>query len=831
MSFPKLSIFPILLLVLSAGISSAQIDVDYASPKKYSIASISVESDRAVNKRIVSSLSGLSVGQEVLVPGDELSKAIDNLWKQKLFSDVEIKVDDRGDSKIDVIIHIQMRPRLSGYVIEGLSKGQRKTIDEKIGISKGEVVTEQYVHNIKNTIRSHYVEKGFASPSIKVIRIQDTLYNGNSDKMRIIVDRGGKTKIDRVIVEGNTAFSDFKMRTLLKKTKQNTLLYVFRSSKFMANEYENDKKNVIAFYNRKGYRDAKLVADSVYDSDENRLSVYLRVDEGSLYHFRDVTFSGNTKYSSQTLQKVLDIDKGDVYNPVKLETNLKMNPAGFDVSSLYMDDGYLFFNVQPIEKSIDNDSIDLEIRIFEGPQATINKVSVKGNERTNDHVVLRELRSRPGRKFSRSDIMRTQRELANLGYFDPEQLDLTTQPNPSSGTVDIEYVVAERPNDQIELSMGWGNRQLVGILGLSLNNFSTRNMFKKWGAPYPMGDGQKLSIRAQSSGRIFQSYNFSFTEPWFGGKKPTSLSLSIFHSIYSNNREKTDPSKYYLKVTGASIGVGKRLQWPGYDFTLMHNLQYQRYLVENYPNILPFTDGISNSVSLTHTLSRQSIDQPIYPKRGSKFSVSLQWTPPFSFIRNIDFTEATDQEKFKWLEYHKWRVNSEFYLPLTRNKHALVMMTKVDFGYLGSYNSAYGSSPFERFYMGGDGLTGFRIDGRELIRLRGYNNNAITPTANGAQIGGTIMNKYTLEMRYPLSLNPQATAYLLAFMEGGNNYLSFRDYSPFDLYRSAGLGFRIYLPMFGLLGFDYGWGFDGIVGPNADRKQNGQFHISIGQQF
>ncbi|MCB0737072.1 MAG: outer membrane protein assembly factor BamA [Bacteroidetes bacterium] len=812
-------------------IGNAQIEVDYAKPKKYTISAIEVESDRVVNKRIVASLSGLTVGDEVLVPGDELSKVITKLWEQKLFSDVEVKVEETGADQIKVIIRVMLRPRLSSYSIEGLSKSQQKNVREKLSLTKGDVVTEQYVHSIKNKIENYYVEKGFANPKIEVIRTQDTMYNGNSDKMRIVVDRGSKTKISAVNIDGNAAYSDFKVRTLLKKTKQNTWQYVFRGSKFIDKEYQNDKDNIIAFYNKKGYRDAKIITDSVYKTADDRIAILIRVDEGNLYYFKDISFSGNTKYSTVQLERVLGIQKGDIYNPAKLETNLRMNPAGYDISSLYMDDGYLFFNVVPVEKSIRNDSIDLEIRIFEGPQATNNAVTARGNERTNDHVILRELRSRPGRKFSRSDIFNTQRELSNLGYFDPEQLDLTTNPNPNNGTVDIEYVVVERPNDQIELSMGWGNQQLVGILGLSLNNFSTRNMFKKWNAPYPMGDGQKLSIRAQSSGRIFQSYNFSFTEPWFGGKRPTSLSFGVNHSIFSNNREKDDPDKYYLKVSGASIGVGKRLQWPGYNFSLAHNLQYQRYQVDNYPSILPFTNGVSNSINLTHTLSRQTLDQFIYPKQGSKFSLSLQWTPPLSYFRDVNFKQATDQEKYKWLEYHKWRFDSEFYVPLTRNKHALVMMARVNFGLLGSYNSDYGSSPFERFYVGGDGLTGFRIDGRELIRLRGYNNNAITPSINGNQVGGTIFNKYTFELRYPLSLNQQATAYVLGFVEGGNNYLNFRDYSPFDLYRSAGLGFRIFLPMFGLLGFDYGWGFDGPAGTTGVRPDGGKFHISIGQQF
>lgn len=814
-----------------------ELAVDFSSPSTYLIAGVEIDSDRPVNSRLVISISGLTVGKKIEVPGPDVKRAIRNLWDQKLFSDVKILARKaEKENEIYITIKLLTRPRLAGHFYPGLKKNQQRSLDEKLELKKGDVISEHYIQNIVNTIRSHYVDKGYANPSVQVIQLQDSMFNGNSNRLKILVDRGERLKIDEIRISGNEAFSDFRLKMLLKETKQTGLLYLFRQSKLKRDLYMEDKENLVNFYNSKGFRDAAITSDSIYQGAEGDYVIDIQIDEGNLYYFRNINFSGNTKYSSALLKALLGIKKGDVYDPQKLEANLRMNPNGIDISSLYMDNGYLFFNVMPVETRVENDSIDFEIRIYEGPQASIDRVTVSGNDRTNDHVILRELRSRPGQKFSRADIIRSQRELSNLQYFDPEQMDLGTNPDPQNGTVDLEYKVTERPSDQIELSMGWGQGQLVGVLGLSLNNFSTRNLFKKgkWGGPYPMGDGQKLSIRAQSSGRFFQSYNFSFTEPWFGGKKPNSLSLSLYHTVYTNNWTSDNPGK--LKITGGSIGVGKRLQWPDDFFTLYNALSYRRYNVDGYGQILPFENGIANSVFFTHTIGRNSISQPIYPREGSNISLSLDWTVPVSLFNEIDYNNASDAERYKWIEYHKWKFNSDFYLPVAGN---LVLRSSVQFGMLGRYNKNYSFSPFERFYMGGDGLTGgFQMDGRELIRLRGYENNAITPNVqsrdgsgnlNTSERGGTIYNKYTVELRYPLSLNPQATVYLLTFMEAGNNFLGYDNYNPFDLYRSAGAGLRLFLPMFGLIGFDYGFGFDGRVG--VDRKQGGQFHISIGQQF
>ena len=819
--------------------AQVDLDIDYTSPKKYIIGGIEVIADRAVNKPLVITLSGLSVGKTISVPGQELKSAIDNLWKQKLFSDIEIKASKVEGNTIHLQIVVKTRPRLSNHIYSGLKKSEQKALDEKLKLAKGDVISETYIQRIENSIRNYYIEKGFAEPKIDIIRLEDSLFNKNSNQLKIIVDRGERVKIEQIVIDGNKSFSDFRLKMLMKKTKQTSWQYVLRSSKFDEGLFKDDKRNISDFYNTKGYRDIQIVDDSVYEVSPGRIKIYLRLDEGQLYYFRDITFSGNTKYPSEFLKNVLGINKGDIYDPAKLERNLRMNQNGLDISTLYMDNGYLFFNVTPVETAVNGDSIDLEIRIYEGPQATINRVGVSGNDRTNDHVFLRELHTRPGDKFSRTNVIRTQQQLSQLGLIDPESIDIRTNPDPRNGTVDLEYVIAERPSDQIELSMGWGQGQLVGVLGLTLNNFSSRNLFKrgKWGGPYPMGDGQKLSIRAQSSGLFFQSYNFSFTEPWFGGKKPNSLSFNVYHTIYSNNLQSEDPGKF--KITGASMGIGKRLKWPDNYFTTYNGISYRRYNVYNYGQVIPtFDNGLANNIFFTHTISRNSIQSPIYPRGGSSLSLSLNWSLPMSYLRDIDLATATGQEKYKWIEYHKWRFDSEFYLELYKK---LVLRTTASFGFLGSYNPEYGQSPFERFYMGGDGLSGFQFDGREIIRLRGYKNFSLVPALNGfgddgtfgtLLEGGSVFNKFNLELRYPLSLNPQATVYLLAFLEGGNNFIDFTDYNPFDLYRSAGGGVRLFLPMFGLIGFDYGFGLDGpSLGSNAVRQPGGQFHITIGQQF
>jgi outer membrane protein insertion porin family len=620
----------------------------------------------------------------------------------------------------------------------------------------------------------------------------------------------------------------------MKKTKEYQAVNVFRSSKFQPDEFDNDKDRLTAFYQRNGYKDVKVLSDSSYPFKNNLLNLDITISEGDKYYFRNITWAGNTKYSSNELTTILGIRKGDVYNPEILERNLYINQGGIDVTSLYMDDGYLFFNVTPVETKIEHDSVDMEIRIFEGPQATINKVTVSGNTKTHDHVILRELRTKPGQKFSRSDIIRSQRELAQLGYFDPEKMNVVPKPNPKDGTVDLEYTVVEKPSDKIELSGGYGAGSFVGVLGLTLENFSIRNIFKKGWQGYPSGDGQRVSIRAQSNTASYQSVNFSFTEPWFGGKKPNSFTFSAFasrqHYIGSDGRAQD------FNSPGISIGLGKRLKWPDDYFVLYHSLEYQYYTLNNFSLIGSFNTGYTNNISFRHLLTRNSTNDPIYPSSGSTISFQLQWTPPYSLFKgkDVDYAKETDQEKFKFIEYHKWKFDGAYYMGFGKKKN-LVLMTGVDFGLIGLYNQALGYTPFERFYVGGDGLAGYYLDGRELVRLRGYENaNALTPevkdlNGNVIETGATIYNKYTVELRYPFVKSQAATIWGLAFVEGGNGWNRFQDYNPFDIRRSFGAGIRLYVPMLGLFGFDWGYGIDPSLDPTA-AKAGSNFHFYIGGQ-
>ncbi|MCX6276257.1 MAG: outer membrane protein assembly factor BamA, partial [Bacteroidetes bacterium] len=594
--------------------------------------------------------------------------------------------------------------------------------------------------------------------------------------------------------------------------------------KFQESTFEEDKTKLLAKYLDKGYRDAKITESKVTRLNEKRLNIDLTIDEGNRYFFRNISWIGNTKHTSQELSSILAIKKGDVYDQSVLEERLFMSQNSRDVSSLYMDDGYLFFQVSPVEVKVENDSIDLEMRIYEGKQARINKVTVTGNTKTNDRVIIREIRTRPGQLFSRELIIRTQRELAQLGYFDQEKLGVNPKPNPADGTVDIEYVVEEKPSDQFELQGGYGANQLVGSLGVSFNNFSARNIFKKGGwRPIPSGDGQRLSLRFQTNGKYYQSYNASFTEPWLGGKKPNSLSVSAYQTIQSNGRSKSDVFRSQITISGGSIGLGKRLKWPDDYFSLYHELDYQYYALDNYSSGFLFTNGYANNLYFQHTFSRNSIDQPIYPRSGSQTSLTLQWTPPYSLFNGLDYASASDQEKYKFIEYHKWKFSSSWFTKIAGN---LVLNVKAQYGFLGMYNRKVGPSPFERFYVGGDGLTaGFLFDGRELVGVRGYKDySTITPVG-----GGTIFDKYTFELRYPVSLNPSATIYLLTFAEGGNAWQRFKDFNPFSAKRAAGVGIRIFLPIFGLLGLDYGWHFDDYPGSSVDSK--GHLSFTIGQQF
>jgi len=830
------SLWCCLILVLLHVAVSAQTDkiigVDYRNPRPYEIAGITVSGEFFASSDNVISVSGLRIGQSIKVPGDEISNAVEKVYSNGMFEQVIISVTAVQGSFIYLDIYLQDRPRLSKYSISGIGKSEADNVREKLKLVRGDVVSQHTLMNAKRIIRSHFVDKGFFNAQVEVTQKRDTTA-GNMVTLDFSINRGKKMKISEISVTGNSLVEEKVIRKSMKETKEKKIYHIFKASKYIPSEFEKDKSAVIAKYKELGYRDVSIVSDSVSIQNEKELMLGLKIDEGPKYYFGEITWVGNSKYSEKQLNEILGVKRGDIYNQSQLESSLFYNLSGRDISSLYMDDGYLFFSVTPVEKSVIGDTINLEIQIYEGKQATINKVTLVGNTRTNDHVILREIRTKPGQLFNRSDIIRTQRELAQLRYFNNEKLAVNPKPNPTDGTVDIEYVVEETSTDQFELSGGWGLGRLVGTLGVSFNNFSIRNIFNGDSyRPLPTGDGQKLSIRGQSNGTYYQSYNMSFTEPWLGGKKPNALSFSLFHSVQTNGVSKADDGTYdsngklyerqVMNISGASIGLGKRLKWPDDYFMEYLTLSYQYYNFDEYFQTYSFTSGNANNVNFGIALSRSSSYDPIFPKSGSEISASVTFTPPYSYFNDKDYSNATDQDKFKWLEYHKWKFNATLYTKLFGD---LVLMSRTKFGFLGMWNKEVGLSPFERFYLGGDGLSGFALDGREIIGMRGYTNSVLTPRDGSNQsIGGTIYSKYTMELRYPISTNPMATIYLLSFVEAGNTWLKFTEFDPFAVKRSAGLGVRIYLPMFGLLGLDYGIPFDDVPGYPAWK---GQFHFSI----
>jgi len=833
-------IFGVLLFICSSALN-AQIDstryanMDFNNPKVYTLGGVDLVGVSYYDKSVLLVLSGLSPGQKIRIPSDDISKAINNLWKQKLFDDIKVNISKIEGDTVYLQISLREKPRLSAFTIKGLRKGKAEDLRDELSLKSGQIVTENTLSSTRREVKRHFTEKGYLDADLKIEQMLDD-QSKNTVKLKLIVDKGPRIKIQDITFSGHSAFTDKQLRGMFKKTKVKRKL--FAKSKFIDEEYQDDKQLIIDKYLTKGYRDVAITSDSIWREEGSALNIKINIHEGVKYYFRNINFVGNVKYTSDELHKVIKINSGDVYDQSLLDQRLNMNQNGLDVSTLYMDDGYLFFRVEPVEVLVENDSIDLEIRIYEGQQARINKVTVKGNTKTSDHVILRELRTKPGQLFSRSDITRSLRELSQIGYFNPEALNVNPVPNPAAGTVDIEYKVEERPNDQIELSGGWGANMLIGTLGLSFNNFSAQKMFKsKYWNPIPAGDGQKLALRAQTNGTYFQSYSASFTEPWLGGKKPTSFTLSLYKSIQTNGQ--TGIKRAGLNTTGAVIGIGKRLRWPDDFFTLQYQLSYQHYQnIVDYQGLalLPsIPAGNSNNLSFRLILGRNSVDQPIYPRSGSNISLSVQFTPPYSSFTDKDYSKLDQSERMKWLEFHKWKFDASWYTKLAGN---LVLMSRINYGMIGYYNKDIGFPPFERFWVGGSGLSGFNLDGRELIALRGYQDNSLTPyhlnmtTGQIEQQGATIYNRYTMELRYPISLNPQATVYPLVFIEGGGSWLKFKDFNPFEISRSYGLGVRIFLPMFGLIGLDYGWGIDlPPTNPNAAGVNGGNFHFIIGQQF
>lgn len=807
-----------------------EIPMDYRSPTEYNLADISVKGNGRINKDVIIAYTGLKVGQKISIPGEEVSEAIRKLWDQGLFEDVSIKINKIENNNVFLLIDLQTLPRLAKFKINGVSKNDASDIREKIRLNRGKILTRQLISRVKTKIKDHFEEEGYLKASIDIGSKEDSLFNKRKTTLVINVDKGEKIKIKDILFIGNESFKDRKLRSAMENTNRKSLLNLFKSAKFKPEKYEEDKKKVVQFYNKHGFRDAKITSDSIYYTDEDRIKLQLEVNEGQKYYFGDISWTGNSKYSTEFLNSVLNIDKGEIYNPELLQRKLRFNPRGLDVSSLYMDNGYLFFNVNPVETKVYNDTVDLEIRINEGKQAIIDEISISGNTKTSDHVILRELRTRPGDKFSRSDIIRSRRELAQLGYFDEKKINITPQPNPEEGTVDINYDVVEKPSDQLQLQGGWGAGQLVGSVGIQFNNFSLDkiNDFDAW-KPLPSGDGQKLSLKAYSNGRRYSSFNFSFTEPWLGGRKPNSLTVGAYYSIQARG-ERGTPQRQSLRITGVNVGLGKRLNFPDNYFQLNNSLEFQRYKLDDYqiPGLqrtLGFQNGESYTLSIKHKISRNSVNEPIYPTSGSKYSLSVKYTPPYSSFNNLNYEEVSTEKKFKWLEFHRWKFNSSYFLNLFGD---FVLNARAKFGYLGFYNQDIGVTPFERFFIGGDGLQGFQLDGRELIRLRGYPENSLNPN-----LGANIFNKYTMELRYPIIQKRSATIYFQTFLEGGNGWFGIENFNPFDIRRSGGVGIRVFLPMFGKLGVDWGYGFDtnDLPGYVPGETQKSHIHISIGQRF
>lgn len=832
--------------------------VDYNNPKKYKVGGVTVEGNNYFSDRQIIQLTGLQKGMEVTVPGDDMSSIVNRLWMQRYFEDVAMVVDsivpatDTAFFKISIV----ERPRVSRWTFSGVKTGEQKELMERLNLKRGGEFSDYVAKTASDIIIRYFKEKGFLLAEVDVQTKKDTVVK-SAIRVNFAVNRGQKVKIKKITFNGNDHVKESKLARSMKKTKDMRILNFFSSKKFNEKEYDNDKRSLISAFNEAGYRDARILKDTIYYIEPNRLQIDFDIDEGKQYYFRNITWTGNSVYSTDDLNSILMINKGDVYDVVTMEKRLfgggKQNE--FDVSKLYRDNGYLFFNIQPVELNVEGDSVDVEMRIVEGKPATLNNIVINGNDLTNERVVRRQIFTRPGYLFSQTDFERSIREIASMGQFDPEAITDPAKgysiiPNQADNTVDLVYNVTEKPSSQLELSGGWGGNTFVATVGVSFNNFSTRRLFDKsaW-RPVPLGDAQNLAIRFQTNGTYYTSLSASFMEPWLFGKKPTSLSISLYYTRQTNSYIAFNilNDDEFMEVYGAAAGIGNRLKWPDNYFVLYNQISWQTYRLQNWNYNFLFNTGISHNLSYTLSLSRNSTDQQIYPRQGSDFSFSLQLTPPYSLLRkkdrgvldangkptrvnswrDIDYNRQSSEDRYKWIEYHKWSFKGTVYTKLVGD---LVLMARAQFGYLGYYNRNWGYSPFEGFLLGGDGMSGYNTYGSEVISLRGYENYSLTPQvyapyANGYAYSGNVYDKFTVELRYPVVLQPQSTIFALVFLEGGNAWSDIRDFNPFQIKRSAGVGVRVFLPMIGLLGVDWGYGFD-------DSQYGGsQFHFVIGQQF
>ncbi len=838
MKMKPMRIFSLFALLLTGLIATAQTEdkyVSYVYPEEYTIAGITVSGVKFLEPNALIGISGLRIGQKVEIPGEVVTAAVKKLWDQGLFSDVKITVTGKEGENIWLDIYLQERPRLSSIKFEGIRKSEETDLLEKLSLPGGSQVTAHLLNRAERTIKDHYIEKGFLNVSVDIVQ-KDDPDMPNNVVLNFIINKNEKVKIEQILFDGNDFFADKRLRRVMKETKQKDL-NIFKGSKFIQEKYDEDRTKLVEFYNENGFRDFRVLGDSTYALEDGKMVLVVKVNEGNQYYLRNVDWVGNSIYTKDQLTRVFNFPSGEVYNQTMIDKRLNVDDDA--VSSLYLNYGYLFSRLTPVEKKVEGDSIDLEVRIFEGEPATLNNVIITGNTRTNEHVARRELFTLPGDLFSKDNLIRSARQVAVLGHFDPEKINPQPLLNQVDGTVDLLYALEEKANDQFEISGGWGAGMLVGTVGVRFNNFAIRNFFKwnEW-RPYPSGDGQSLQIRAQSNGRVYQSYNVSFIEPWLGGKKPNTLSISAFRSLMTNGSKKGEDDRQAMIIDGASVGFGKRLEWPDNYFSVYYEASYQRYVLDRYSQFqFLFTNGTANLASLSARITRFSAGpNTIFPRTGSTFSLSLQATPPYSAISGKNMATATDQEKYKWIEFYKAVFKADYYLPLD-NQQKLILNARAAFGYLGFYNKDIGPSPFENFYVGGDGMTGYSFYGREVIALRGYTNGSLTPRIDKTENGvlrrvesGNVYSKLTMELRYPISLNPQATIYGLAFLEAGRAWYDIKDFNPFRMCRSAGIGLRANLPMFGLLGIDWGYGFDSAVyGTSED--SGSQFHFVIGQQF
>ncbi len=856
----KQIILPMLLVLAAVPAMAQGVEIDYNNPKKYVVGGVTVEGNNYFSPEQILQIAGLQSGMEVTVPGEEISSIVNRLWLQSFFEDVAVVVDSLVPTKDTAYFKVAIieRPRVSRWTYSGVRSGEQKELEERLNLRRGREFSDYVSKTASDIIKRYYREKGFHNVEVDVTTQRDTVIR-SAIRVNFHVNRGEKVKIQKITFNGADHVKESKLVRSMKKTRDKRLMNFFSSKKFNESEYANDKKSLISAFNEAGYRDARIIKDTMYYVEPGRLQIDFDIDEGKQYYFRDITWTGNAVFESDALSQILKINKGDVYDVVTMEKRLfgGGKQSDYDISKLYRDNGYLFFNLQPVELNIEGDSVDVEMRIVEGKPAILNNIVINGNDLTNERVIRRQVFTRPGYLFSQSDFERSIREIASMGQFDPEAISdpatgWSMLPNQLDNTVDIVYNVTEKPSSQLELSGGWGGNTFVATVGVSFNNFSTRRLFDKtaW-RPVPLGDAQNLSLRFQTNGTYYTSLSASFSEPWLFGKKPTSLNMSLYYTrqtnsyIYYNILNNDE----FMEVYGFAAGIGKRLKWPDNYFVLYNQLSWQTYRLQNWAYQFLFDTGISHNLSYTLSLSRTSTDQQIYPRQGSDFSFSLQLTPPYSLLRkknygildadgnptkaanwkDINYNMQSSEDRYKWIEYHKWSFKGSVFTKLVGD---LVLMARAQFGYLGYYNRNWGYSPSEGFRLGGDGMSGYDTYGSEIVSLRGYENYSLTPQAlssyntTGNYYAGNVYDKFTVELRYPVILQPQSTIFALLFLEGGNCWSDIRHFNPFQIRRSAGVGVRVFLPMIGLLGVDWGYGFD-----NHDGNGGSQFHFVIGQQF